>query len=84
MSAIIVGKVTEPTIELQKQLISYLYEKGESYNYRCHRCDARSSLKTILKELNPKLYLQYVTEKFQDIFTPTIEYSPEHKRITKT
>ena len=62
----------------------YLYEKGESYNYRCHRCNARSSLKTIMKELNPELYLQYVTEKFQDIFTPTIEYSPEHKRITKT
>ena len=61
----------------------YLYLKGNSYNYCCHRCNARSSLKNLIKELDPKLHLQYVTERFQDIFTPKIEYSPEHKRITK-
>ena len=40
----------------------YLYLKGNSYNYRCHRCNAKSSLKTIMKELDPKLHLQYVNE----------------------
>ena len=40
----------------------YLYLKGNYYNYLCHRCNAKSSHKTIMKELDPKLHLQYVNE----------------------
>jgi hypothetical protein len=61
----------------------YLYQKGNSYNYYCHKCNHRSSLKNIIKGLDPKLHLKYVTQRFQDIFPPKIEYSPEHERITK-
>ena len=40
----------------------YFYLKGNSYNYRCHRFNAKSSLKTIMKKLDPKLHRQYVNE----------------------
>ena len=37
----------------------YLYLKGFSYNYCCHNCNHRSSLKGVLKDLEPELFTEY-------------------------
>ena len=59
----------------------YLYLKGNSYNYCCHRCNHRSSLKVVMKELNPNLFRKYQLETSQDVSPPNITFSPEHLRI---
>ena len=59
----------------------YLYLKGNSYNYCCHKCNHRSSLKVVMKELNPDLFQQYESETSQDVFPPNIIFSSEHLRI---
>ena len=61
----------------------YFYLKGNSYNYCCHKCNHRSSLKNIMKDLNPNLYKQYVEETSDDVFPSTVEFSPQHKKLTK-
>ena len=61
--------------------LGYLYFKGYSYNYCCHKCNHRRSLKNILKELNPDLFQQYESETSQDVFPPNIIFSSEHLRI---
>ncbi len=40
------------------------YPKGDTFNYICFRndCNKRSSLKNLLKELEPKLYKMYMEE----------------------
>ena len=38
----------------------YFYLKGYSYNYCCQKCNHRSSLKTVLQELKPELYMEYM------------------------
>ena len=38
----------------------YFYLKGHSYNYCCFKCNHRSSLKTVLRELKPELYMEYM------------------------
>ena len=61
--------------------LGYLYLKGNTYNYCCHRCKHRSSLKGIMKELNPNLFRKYQLETSQDVSPPNIKFSPEHLRI---
>ena len=61
--------------------LGYLYLKGNSYNYCCHICKHRSSLKGIMKELNPDLFKKYKSETSQEVSPHNITFSPEHLRI---
>tara|TARA_B100001971_G_C17761271_1_gene320305 strand:- start:258 stop:371 length:114 start_codon:yes stop_codon:yes gene_type:complete len=36
-----------------------------------------------MKDLNPNLYKQYVEETSDDVFPSTVEFSPQHKKLTK-
>ena len=51
----------------------YFYLINNSQNYRCFKCNHRSSLKTVLRELKPELYMEYMQgeisnrERFRDI-----------------
>ena len=51
----------------------YFYLKGYSYNYCCQKCNHRSSLKTVLQELKPELYMEYMQgeisnrDRFRDV-----------------
>ena len=51
----------------------YFYLINNSQNYRCFKCNHRSSLKTVLQELKPELYMEYMQgeisnrDKFGDI-----------------
>ena len=38
----------------------YFYLINNDLNYRCHKCNHRSSLKTVLQELKPELYMEYM------------------------
>ena len=38
----------------------YFYLVNNSQNYRCFKCNHRSSLKTVLRELKPELYMEYM------------------------
>lgn len=38
----------------------YFYIINNSQNYRCFKCNHRSSLKTVLQELKPELYMEYM------------------------
>ena len=38
----------------------YFYLINNSQNYRCFLCNHRSSLKTVLQELKPELYMEYM------------------------
>ena len=38
----------------------YFYLINYSHNYRCSKCNHRSSLKTVLQELKPELYMEYM------------------------
>ena len=40
----------------------YFYIINNSQNYRCFKCNHRSSLKTVLQELKPELYMEYMQE----------------------
>ena len=64
-----------------KKWKGYLYLKSHSYNYFCHRCKHRSSLKVVMKELNPNLFRKYQLETSQDVSLPNLKFSPEHLRI---
>ena len=64
-----------------KKWKGYLYLKSHSYNYFCHRCNHRSSLKVVMKELNPNLFRKYQLETSQDVSLPNLKFSPEHLRI---
>ena len=61
--------------------LGYLYLKGYTYNYCCHICKHRSSLKVVMKELNPDLFKKYESETSQDVLPPNITFSPEHLRL---
>lgn len=61
--------------------LGYLYLKGYTYNYCCHICKHRSSLKVVMKELNPDLFQKYESETSQDVSPTTVSFSPEHLRI---
>ena len=37
----------------------YFYRINNDQNYRCHRCNHRSSLKNVLRVLKPELYMEY-------------------------
>ena len=41
----------------------YFYIINNSQNYRCFKCNHRSSLKTVLRELKPELYMEYMQGK---------------------
>ena len=41
----------------------YFYLINNSQNYRCHKCNHRSSLKNVLRELKPELYMDYMKEE---------------------
>ena len=41
----------------------YFYLKGYSYNYCCQKCNHGSSLKNVLRELKPELYMEYMKEE---------------------
>ena len=51
----------------------YFYLINYSHNYRCFKCNHRSSLKTVLRELKPELYMEYMQgeisnrERFRDV-----------------
>ena len=38
----------------------YFYLINYSQNYRCFKCNHRSSLKNVLRELKPELYMEYM------------------------
>jgi len=38
----------------------YFYLINNDQNYRCHKCNHRSSLKNVLRELKPELYMKYM------------------------
>ena len=38
----------------------YFYLINTSQNYRCFKCNHRSSLKNVLRELKPELYMEYM------------------------
>ena len=40
----------------------YFYLINNSQNYRCFKCNHRSSLKNVLRELKPELYMEYMKE----------------------
>ena len=41
----------------------YFYLINNDQNYRCHKCNHRSSLKNVLRELKPELYREYINEE---------------------
>ena len=41
----------------------YFYLINNSQNYRCFKCNHRSSLKNVLRELKPELYMEYMKEE---------------------
>ena len=41
----------------------YFYLINYSQNYRCFKCNHRSSLKNVLRGLKPELYMEYMNEK---------------------
>ena len=41
----------------------YFYLINNSQNYRCFKCNHRSSLKNVLRGLKPELYMEYMKEK---------------------
>ena len=41
----------------------YFYIINNSQNYRCFKCNHRSSLKGVLQELKPELYMEYMKEE---------------------
>ena len=51
----------------------YFYLINNSQNYRCFKCNHRSSLKGVLQELKPELYMEYLQgeisnrERFRDV-----------------
>ena len=51
----------------------YFYLINNSQNYRCFKCNHRSSLKNVLRELKPELYMEYMQgeisnrERFRDV-----------------
>ena len=51
----------------------YFYIINNSQNYRCFKCNHRSSLKRVLQELKPELYMEYMQgeisnrERFRDV-----------------
>ena len=38
----------------------YFYLINNDQNYRCHKCNYRSSLKNVLRVLKPELYMEYM------------------------
>ena len=38
----------------------YFYLINNDLNYRCHKCNYRSSLKNVLRVLKPELYMKYM------------------------
>ena len=44
----------------------YFYLINYSQNYRCHKCNHRSSLKNVLRELKPELYREYMQGKISN------------------
>ncbi len=51
----------------------YFYLINNSQNYRCFKCNHRSSLKRVLQELKPELYMEYMQgeisnrDRFRDV-----------------
>ena len=45
-------------INNSKHSKGYLYSIGDYYNYNCYRCNYRTSLRSLLKKLNPYLFLK--------------------------
>ena len=51
----------------------YFYLINNDQNYRCHKCNHRSSLKNVLRELKPELYMKYMQgeisnrDRFRDV-----------------
>ena len=51
----------------------YFYIINNSQNYRCFKCNHRSSLKNVLRELKPELYMEYMQgeisnrDRFRDV-----------------
>ena len=44
----------------------YFYLINNDQNYRCHKCNHRSSLKNVLRELKPELYIEYMQGKISN------------------
>ena len=44
----------------------YFYLINNSQNYRCFKCNHRSSLKNVLRELKPELYMEYMQGKISN------------------
>ena len=54
----------------------YVFAKDNSLIYKCHNCGVGANLPNLLKHLDPKLYNDFMTEKFR-------EQSPEDRRRYK-
>lgn len=65
----------------------YLYSIGDGFNYRCHNCGKSISFKTLLKDVDSKLYEQYCFEKFKSTSRLSKELRPilikEKKELKK-
>ena len=44
----------------------YFYLINNDQNYRCFKCNHRSSLKRVLQELKPELYMEYMKEEISN------------------
>ena len=54
------------------------YPKGDSFNFICFRCNKRSSLMNVLKELEPELYKSYMKNVKED--NPRVYWS-DYNRV---
>ena len=53
----------------------YVFAKDNSLIYKCHNCGVGANLPNLLKHLDPKLYNDFMSEKFR-------EQSPEDRVVT--
>jgi hypothetical protein len=59
----------------------YFYLINNSQNYRCFKCNHRSSLKGVLQELKPELYMEYMQGKISN--RDTFRDVNNHRRMEK-
>jgi len=48
----------------KSKMRGYIYRKDNDLFYRCHNCDYGTTLGKLIEQLDPRLYKEYVMEKF--------------------
>lgn len=61
----------------------YLYSIGDSFNYRCHNCGKSISFKNFLKDVDSRLFEQYILEKFKNNHKEIPKLIPTKSNIKK-